>query len=294
MYLAHVIARQGKTFVVEDAQGEQYHCHARNNAIEAVCGDKVECEAISKEKHVIENICPRTNQITRIDNFKREKTLAANIDHIVVVIAAVPAFTTSLIDKYLASALLNDCKVTLVVNKAELLNRHDVDIQQLENIYLPLVDHFVIASAKLGYGVAALRNVIANEKNILVGQSGVGKSSLINRLLNNSNIKVGDLSANIQQGKHTTTNACAYNINQNGKIIDSPGVRTFMPIFKDTQEVSLGYKEFLPHINQCKFNDCQHINEPGCKIKQEVEAGRIQRSRYQSYLDNIQEVKSRT
>lgn len=291
MYLAQVIARQGNTFIVENEQGQQHHCHARSNALDAVCGDYVKCNATSESRDVIENICERKNKIARIDNFKREKILAANIDHIIIVVAATPAFSTLLIDKYLACAHINKCKTTLTLNKAELLNANHVDVNLLENTYKGLTDNFIITSAKLGYGIQSLRKVIANENTILVGQSGVGKSSLINCLLHDNHIKVGELSASIQQGKHTTTNAFAHSINQHGKIIDSPGVRTFMPIFKNTQEVMLGYKEFLPHIKHCKFSDCQHINEPKCAIKSEVDKGIIKQSRYQNYLQIIQEVK---
>lgn len=292
MYLAHVIARQGKTFIVEDEHGEQHACHARSKSVDAVCGDNVECETKNQSKDVIEKICARENQITRIDNFKREKTIAANVDHIIIVVAAAPAFSTLLIDKYLACAQLNKCKATLVINKAEMLNNNNVDIAGLESTYKNLVENFIIASAKLGYGIQTLRVALANETSILVGQSGVGKSSLINRLLNNNNIRVGELSENIQQGKHTTTNAFAHNINNSGRLIDSPGVRTFMPIFKDVKQVMLGYREFLPHLGNCKFSDCQHINEPQCAIKTAVEKNIIQSERYQSYLANIEEVKT--
>tara|TARA_R110002049_G_scaffold13509_2_gene58537 strand:- start:168924 stop:169805 length:882 start_codon:yes stop_codon:yes gene_type:complete len=290
MYLAHVIARQGKTFIVEDEHGEQHACHARSKSVDAVCGDNVECETKSQSKDVIEKICARKNQITRIDNFRREKTIAANIDHIIIVVAATPAFSTLLIDKYLACAELNHCKATLVINKAEMLNDYHVDITPLETTYKDLVDNFIIASAKLGYGIQTLRLALTNETSILVGQSGVGKSSLINRLLNNNNIRVGELSENIQQGKHTTTNAFAHNINNSGRLIDSPGVRTFMPVFKDVKQVMLGYSEFLPHIGRCKFSDCQHIKEPGCAIKAAVDNNTIHPQRYQSYLENRQEV----
>jgi len=292
MYLAQVIARQGKTFIVEDEHGEQHPCHARSKSVEAVCGDQVECESKHQSKDVIEKICERKNQITRIDNFKREKTIAANVDHIIIVVAAAPAFSTALIDKYLACALLNNCKATLVINKAEMLNDNDVNISELEKIYKDLVDNFIIASAKLGYGIQALRQALSNETSILVGQSGVGKSSLINSLLNNNDIRVGELSEKIQQGKHTTTNAYAHNVSNSGRLIDSPGVRTFMPIFKDVKEVMLGYREFLSHLGNCKFSDCQHINEPNCAIKDSVEKGIIQSNRYSSYLENIREVKS--
>jgi len=134
MYLAQVIARQGKTFIVENEQGKQLNCHVRTNALDAVCGDRVQCAANTADKHVIEKILERKNQITRIDNFKREKTLAANIDHIIIVVAATPTFTTTLIDKYLACAQLNHCKATIVINKAELINSNDVEVNALENI----------------------------------------------------------------------------------------------------------------------------------------------------------------
>ncbi|MFK8027450.1 MAG: ribosome small subunit-dependent GTPase A [Gammaproteobacteria bacterium] len=292
MYLAHVIARQGKTFIVEDEHGEQHACHARSKSIDAVCGDDVECESKDQSNDVIEKICARRNQITRIDNFKREKTIAANIDHMIIVVAAAPAFSTSLIDKYLACALLNHCRATLVINKAEMLNDNNVDISKLENTYKDLADNFIITSAKLGYGIQTLRLALSNETSILVGQSGVGKSSLINHLLSNNNIRVGELSENIQQGKHTTTNAFTHSINNNGRLIDSPGVRTFMPIFQDINQVMLGYREFLPHLGNCKFSDCQHINEPQCAIKTAVEKNIIQTARHQSYLENIKEIKN--
>ena len=287
MYTAHVIARQGKTYIVEDSHGQKHTCHVRKIANDAVCGDIVECESIKDSQDVIARIHHRKNQLTRLDNFNREKTVAANIDHILIVIAPAPAYSTSLIDKYLACAQLNQCKTTLVVNKAELLYQYNIDIHDLENTYKELSDHFIVTSAKLGYGIQQLRQILSNETSIFVGQSGVGKSSLINRILHNTNIKVGDLSENIQQGKHTTTNAFAHNIIPNGKLIDSPGVRTFMPVFNNSEEVILGYKEFLPYLGQCKFSDCQHINEPQCAIKAAVDLNVIKQSRYESYIENI-------
>ena len=287
MYNALVISRQGKNYIVEDDYGQQHICHARTNANDAVCGDIVDCESIQDSQDVITLIRTRKNQLTRLDNFNREKTVAANVDHMLIVIAPLPIYSTSLIDKYLACAQLNNCKTTLVVNKAELLFQNDIDIIGLESTYDELTDNLIVVSAKLGYGIQQLRNILSNEISIFVGQSGVGKSSLINSILNNTNIKTGELSDHIQQGKHTTTNAYAHTINSQGKLIDSPGVRSFIPIFKSREEVMYGYKEFLPYIGQCKFSDCQHINEPQCAVKSAVRLNIIKQSRYQSYLDNI-------
>ena len=283
MYAARVIARQGKKFIVEDENYVQHHCHPRSKTIDAVCGDVVDCIEQPQSLDTIEAIRPRINQITRLDNFKREKTLAANIDHMFIVIAAVPEFSNLLIDKYLACAELIGCKASIVVNKCEWLHRSNLDIGRLELIYKNICTEVMVSSAKLGYGISQLRKSIRNDYSILVGQSGVGKSSLINRLLYSNKIKVADLSDQIRQGTHTTTLAKAYSIGAAGKIIDSPGVRTFSPIFDQREKVMLGFKEFRPYVAKCKFNNCMHIDEPNCAVKKAVEQQHIQPERYQNY-----------
>ena len=292
MYEARIIARQGKTYIVEDQSTQQHECHVRSQAIDAVCGDFVQCKSESNSKDVIEEILPRKNQITRIDNFKREKTLAANIDHILVVIAPSPTYSTLLIDKYLACAELNHCKISIIINKAELINEFQVNLKELESIYKKLVDQFIVTSAKLGYGITTIRKILLDETSILVGQSGVGKSSIINRIQNNNDIKVSAISENIQQGRHTTSSTYAYPVNHHGKIIDSPGVRSFTPAFKNQKELMQGFIEFKEFAGKCKFNDCQHINEPGCAIIHAVNENKIHKSRYQNYLTMHQEINS--
>lgn len=284
MYEARVIARQGNQYIVEDSRGQQHNCHARSKAIDAVCGDTVNCTSQNQSLDAIEAIQTRNNQITRLDNFKREKTLAANVDHMLIVVAAVPEFTSLFIDKYLACAELIECKASLVINKCELLNNNNVDIAQIQSIYNNVCSNIITTSAKLGYGIAQLRKILSSEYSILVGQSGVGKSSLINRLLHSNQIKIANLSDQIQQGTHTTSQARAHSIGNKGKIIDSPGVRTFTPIFENSSTIMLGFKEFLPYLGKCKFNNCMHIDEPNCAVKQAVTNGTIHSSRYTSYL----------
>ncbi|MEM7304417.1 MAG: GTPase RsgA, partial [Pseudomonadota bacterium] len=175
MYEACVIARQGKTFLVEDQLNRQHLCYARSQTIDAVCGDYVHCLQQDNTHDVIEKILPRNNQLTRIDNFKRKKTIAANIEQIFVVISPSPEYSTLLIDKYLAYAHLNKVKASLIINKSELANSHQVDIPRLESIYYNLVEHFIVTSAKLGYGITHIRKALLKDRSILVGQSGVGK-----------------------------------------------------------------------------------------------------------------------
>lgn len=292
MYAARVIARQGKHYIVEDITGEQHQCHARSKAIEAVCGDIVNCTAQAQSLDAIESIETRTNQITRLDNFNREKTLAANVDHVLIVVAAIPEFTLSFIDKYLICAELIKCKSSLIINKCELLNQNNVDINRLQLIYNEICANIIVTSAKLGYGISQLRNILSAEYSIMVGQSGVGKSSLINRLLYTNQIKVADLSGQIQQGTHTTSNTWAHSIGKQGKIIDSPGVRSFTPLFRNSSEIMLGFKEFLPYIDKCKFNNCMHIEEPNCAIKEAVDSGHVHQQRYDSYRTIYKELEN--
>lgn len=290
MYEARIIARHGKTYIVEDQSSQQHQCHARSQTMEAVCGDHVHCLQQDNSHDVIEEILPRHNQITRIDNFRRTKTLAANIDHIFIVISPIPEFSFLLIDKYLACAQANHCKASIIINKSELIHQSGTDLNKLESIYKNLVENFIVTSAKLGYGINTLRKALDTETSILVGQSGVGKSSIINRLLNKNDIKVMPVSEQIQQGRHTTSNACAYPVKDSGKIIDSPGVRMFTPAFINNDELITGFAEFKTFIGRCKFNDCQHINEPGCAIRQAVNDNIIHPSRYQSYIQMTKEL----
>ncbi len=289
MYQARVVARQGNSYIVKDNSGNQIHCHARSNAVDAVCGDHVNCLPQSQSHDVIESIQPRKNQITRIDNFKREKTLAANIDHMLIVVAALPAFTYLLIDKYLACAQLNQCKSSIIINKAEYLADNDVNIDDIQSIYESITNNLIFTSAKLGYGINHTRKILRNESSVLVGQSGVGKSSIINGLMRFNQIKVGNLSEGIQQGRHTTTSAYAYSISENGIIIDSPGVRSFTPIFNSREEVAHGFVEFQEIAENCKFANCLHIKEPDCAIKNAASEGSLHPSRYESYCSIIQE-----
>ena len=292
MYEARVIARQGNQYIVEDLKNNQHHCHPRSKAIDAVCGDLVDCVSHKQSLDTIESIHPRVNQITRLDNFSREKTLAANIDHLLIVIAPIPEYSTMLIDKYLACAELIQCKASLIINKCELLRANKADINMLESIYKDVCVNIFVTSAKLGYGVAQLRQTLHTDYSILAGQSGVGKSSLINRLLFSNEIKVADLSEQIQQGTHTTSHAQAYSIGQKGKIIDSPGVRAFTPNFADGSKVMLGFKEFQSYIHKCKFNNCMHIDEPHCAVKNAVEQKYIRPERYQNYQTIFKELAS--
>ena len=180
----------------------------------------------------------------------------------------------------------------MIVNKCELLADNDVDICQLQSIYANICANILVTSAKLGYGIAQLRKIINTERSILVGQSGVGKSSLVNRLLNSNQIKVADLSEQIQQGTHTTSHAWAHSISTKGKIIDSPGVRSFSPIFDSKETIMQGFSDFSLYISKCKFADCMHIDEPNCAVKEAVGNHLIHGSRYSSYLAIAEELEN--
>lgn len=268
--------------MVETEDSEQHLCHVRSKALETICGDRVICQRQHQSLDVIESIQSRDNQITRLDNFNRQKTVAANIDHMLIVVAALPEFSSLIVDQYLACASLIRCKASLIVNKAELAYSQSMDVNQISKTYQPLCEQVIFVSAKLGYGLQNLRHLLNDDYAIMVGQSGVGKSSLINRLLNTQQIKVSALSDGIQQGMHTTSHASAYDVGL-GKIVDSPGVRSFTPIFAKEDRIVDGFREFADFSGDCKFSNCEHLKEPHCAVKEAVDKGLIMASRYSNY-----------
>ena len=199
-----------------------------------------------------------------------------------IVVDPLPEFSSLIVDQYLACASLIHCKASLIINKSELAHTQALDVNQITQTYEPLCQQVLFVSAKLGYGLQGLRQLLNDDYAIMVGQSGVGKSSLINRLLNTQEIKVSALSDSIQQGMHTTSNASAYDIGS-GKIIDSPGVRSFSPIFAKEDRIVDGFREFSNFAVDCKFSNCEHLKEPHCAVKEAVDNGLITPSRYLNY-----------
>lgn len=290
-YEAKVIAREGMSFDVLHPNGKIVRCLAHKSAAEAVCGDYVICQSQDSGQDVISQIKTRKNEVTRVDRFKKRKTLAANVDQLLIVVTHTPKYDLLLIDRYLSYAEIIGCKASLLFNKAEDYQKSIPCLRELESIYTPLGYPIYACSAKLGYGLSTVERNLFQTIDILVGQSGVGKSSLINTLFHQPFAKTSALTHAIEQGKHTTVNARIYRLAQGGEIIDSPGIRSFTPEIGSVEELKRSFIEFQKYEDYCQFNNCIHIDEPKCGVKKAVADGEIHTSRYANYKLILEELR---
>ncbi len=269
------------TLVLVEANGERKRCHFRSNLGSLVTGDQVVWRDGSPYG-VVEAVMPRRSELCRPDPYGDLKTVAANIDRALIVIAPYPEPHFSLVDRYLVAAEASDITPALVINKCDAIDARIADkIKRMESLYRSLGYWVVRVSAETGEGMDALADYLKDFTSVFVGQSGVGKSSLTNYLLPDADLRVGELSER-QTGSHTTTNAELFHFPGGGQLIDSPGVREFGLWHMSRDQVLENFIEFRPHLGHCKFRDCAHQGEPGCALKKALESGEISPQRMSS------------
>ena len=254
-----------------------------------VVGDRV--ELIQTENGwAIDAILPRKNYIIRkaTNQSKQTHIIAANIDLACVIASiAVPMTSTGFIDRFLVTAEAYSIPAAVVFHKIDLIEDQPDAMayqQELADIYRSIGYKVLLTSLKYPESLQSLKSLIANKITLLSGHSGVGKSSIINAIQPHLNLKVGQVSFKHLKGKHTTTYAQLLPLDFGGFIIDTPGIKEFGLVNMDKYEVSHYFPEMRRYLGQCKFNNCLHINEPGCKVLQALENGEITQSRYKSYL----------
>jgi ribosome biogenesis GTPase len=205
--------------------------------------------------------------------------MAANVDGIAVVSAvAQPPFHAAMVDELLAFAAIYQITARLLLTKLDLAAPASADA--IVDLYRSLGYLVLTAHPKAGVGIDAIESALRGHRTLLIGQSGVGKSSLFRAL--GGSATVGEVSA-IGRGRQTTTTGRLHHFDD-GFLIDSPGVSEFELDGMTTADVANGFVEFVPLLGSCKFTDCSHTHEPGCAIIAAVDAGRIARSRYDSYI----------
>ena len=254
-------------------------------------GDNVIFEKDSKEEGqgIISEILPRKNYIIRksVKLSKQSHIIASNIDLTLLLITKDnPPTSFNFIDRFLVTCEAYQIPVILVFNKIDTYNEEDLSrISEIESIYKSIDYQCIRISAKYGQGVNKISNYMQNKVCLLSGHSGVGKSTLINKINPELDLKTKEISLSHNQGKHTTTYAEMYDLKENIRIIDSPGIKGFGLVDISKNELGDYFPEFFKRKMKCKFHNCMHINEPGCEIKKGVENKTISESRYSSYID---------
>ncbi len=279
-----VVSRYGKTVDVEDAGGQIYRCQIRQHLHDLVCGDRVIWQAAPDGTGVVVAQVPRKSVLCRPDFKNRVKTIAANIDQILIVCATQPELSTGLIDRYLVAAEATKITPVIIVNKIDLLSaaQHAEAEAQLA-LYQHIGYRVIYTSVVTQHGLDELVAQLKDRTSIFVGHSGVGKSSLVQVLLPHQEIRIGELSEATGKGMHTTTTAVLYHLDLGGDLIDSPGIREFGLWDISAEQVAEGFVEFRPFLSQCKFRNCQHRQEPGCALRVALTSGEITRQRLDSY-----------
>jgi ribosome biogenesis GTPase len=287
----------GSWYQVQTDDGQKFDCRIkgifRTKGITTTnpiaVGDRVEFEMEPEQgTGVITKLHQRKNYIIRksINLSKQAQVIAANLDQaLLIVTLASPRTSLGFIDRFLVTAEAYDIPAALVFNKLDLFSDEGLEILAgYQSIYEHIGYPCYEVSALEGTNVDEIAEIIKDKVTLFSGHSGVGKSSLINSLLPDLKLRTTEISEWHDKGMHTTTFAEMFELPQGGYIIDTPGIRELGVIDIEKNELSHFFPEMRARLNQCRFNSCRHINEPGCAVIKAVEEGEIELSRYESYL----------
>jgi ribosome biogenesis GTPase len=275
-------------FYYVDTGGSLYECRAkggfRKDGVKPLVGDIVDIQVLDSEKLVgnIEEILPRKNALIR--------PACSNVDQAVVIFAAMdPEPNLNLLDRFLVMMEYQDVHTVICFNKTDIAS--DEKLQSYLDIYQSTGIETLIVSAKENQGMDSLFDLLNSKTTILAGPSGVGKSSIINKLYPKAEMETGSISQKIKRGRHTTRHSELFKISGDTFIMDTPGFTSMRLPEMDKEQLRFYFPEFAAHEGECKFQGCVHINEPDCKVKEELEKQRISASRYENYLQMYDEMK---
>ena len=272
-------------FYYVNTGAETLQCRARGKfrreGMSPLVGDWVQVRDLGGGEGFVETVEPRRNVFSR--------PAAANIDQLVILAsAAIPVTEPYLIDRIAAIAALKGCQVLLCLNKCD-LNTAD----ELYDIYSHSALPVLRISAETGEGLAALRAAIAGKLNAFTGNSGVGKSSVLNRLLPELHLPVGEVSKALGRGRHTTREVVLYE-SCGGLVADTPGFASLemeRAAYIPKENLQFAFPEVERYFGKCKFTGCSHTVEKGCAVRAALEAGEIDKTRYESYVTLYNEAK---
>ncbi len=299
-----VIKNTGSWYVVKTEDGNEINCKIKGNfrlkgirtTNPVAVGDNVTILPNSDGSAFITAIEPRRNYIIRrASNLSKEAhIIGANIDQAILIVTLFqPQTSTTFIDRFLATAEAYRVPAVIVINKIDLLTA-DEDTEYLEAItylYRSIGYKVMTVSATTGDGIEELKTLLNGKISLFSGNSGVGKSSIINQLIPDLNLRTAEISTTHNTGMHTTTFSEMFSMpDDNGYIIDTPGVKGFGTIDFNEHEVAHYFPEIFEISQDCKYGNCTHIHEPGCAVLKALNDNIISQSRYTSYLSILDDL----
>lgn len=293
----------GSWYIVKTEKGTSYPCRIKGKfRLEGIkstnpiaVGDVVDFELETKNNEtsgVIHHIHDRENYIVRksVNLSKRTHIIASNIDQVFLLVTLnnPPTFTT-FIDRFLVTAEAYGVKTILLFNKVDTYDEEALlEIKYLAHIYREIGYECIGISAKNGKNIEKVKEKMIGKTSMFAGHSGVGKSTLVNAIAPQLDLKTKEISEQHMQGQHTTTFAEMYDLAFDARIIDTPGIKGFGIVDMEKEEVGDFFPEFFERKQDCKFNNCLHLDEPKCAVKEALDNDEIAFSRYKSYVQIIE------
>lgn len=296
-----VLRSTGSWYTVLDSTGNYYECRLkgvfRTKGIKTTnpiaVGDQVDFSVErNEETGVISVIHPRSNYIIRkaTNLSKVTHIIAANIDQVVIIVSLIqPRTSTGFIDRILTTAEAYHIPAVIVFNKNDLYEGEVIEqLEMLETTYKGLGYSVINTSVVEEIGIDNLKFALKDKISLLSGHSGVGKSALINSIDSSLDLKTGEISEYHKKGTHTTTFANMFPLVTGGMVIDTPGIKEFGLVEFSKVELGQRFPEIRERMMNCRFNNCIHVNEPGCAVIKAVENGEITEFRYDNYFNMLE------
>lgn len=293
----------GSWYTVKTQNGKTYECRIKGkfrlkgikSTNPIAVGDHVDFELETNNDTVtgvINKIRDRKNYIVRksVNLSKQTHVIATNIDQVFLLITIQnPPTFTSFIDRFLVTAEAYSIKTILLFNKIDTYDEETLlEVKYLAALYRKIGYQCIGISAITGKNIDKVKALMENKVSMFAGHSGVGKSTLVNAIEPHLDLKTKAISIQHQQGQHTTTFAEMFDLSFGAQIIDTPGIKGFGVVDMDKEEIGDYFPEFFILKQECKFNNCLHVQEPKCAVKKALEADEVAYSRYKSYLQILE------